>query len=119
MMHESKWPIFRSDSLAWNQSGTPQPPRLTPLHASNFERGNPIELIPQPPPRIHTFVFKGKNSVLKFTASALVIAATLGLAACDSKSEQKAQDAQAHQENAQQKMESAQAKVNDAAKENA
>ncbi|WP_122421101.1 hypothetical protein [Pseudomonas viridiflava] len=57
--------------------------------------------------------------MLKFTASALVIAATLGLAACDSKSEQKAQDAQAHQENAQQKMESAQTKVNDAAKENA
>jgi cell division protein ZapA (FtsZ GTPase activity inhibitor) len=50
--------------------------------------------------------------VLKFTASALLIVATLGLAACDSKSEQKAQDAQAHQEKSQEKMESAQDKVN-------
>ena len=59
---------------------------------------------------------------MRFTKIALatsVAALSLGLAACDSKSEQKAQDAQAHQENAQQKMESAQAKVNDAAKENA
>ncbi|MCR8717758.1 hypothetical protein NVV30_03495 [Pseudomonas syringae] len=56
--------------------------------------------------------------MLKFTASALLIVATLGLGACDSKSEQKAQDAQAHQEKSQEKMESAQDKVNEAAKEN-
>ncbi|MCH5515377.1 hypothetical protein [Pseudomonas syringae] len=56
--------------------------------------------------------------MLKLTASALILAATLGLAACDSKSEQKAQDAQAHQEKSQEKMESAQDKVNEAAKEN-
>ncbi|PBP52573.1 hypothetical protein [Pseudomonas syringae] len=56
--------------------------------------------------------------MLKLTASALTLAATLGLAACDSKSEQKAQDAQAHQEKSQEKMESAQDKVNEAAKEN-
>ncbi len=52
-------------------------------------------------------------------AVALMLAATLGLAACDKKSEDKAQDANQHAEQAQQKMSEAQDKVNDAAKENA
>ncbi|MDE1166285.1 MAG: hypothetical protein PW845_13050 [Pseudomonas sp.] len=55
----------------------------------------------------------------KTLAYALMLAASLGLAACDKKSEDKAQDAQQHAENAQQKMDDAQDKVNDAAKENA
>jgi len=50
----------------------------------------------------------------KTFAFALMLAATLGLAACDKKSEDKAQDAQKHAENAQQKMDEAQDKVNDA-----
>ncbi|RRV08044.1 hypothetical protein EGJ27_08245 [Pseudomonas sp. v388] len=54
----------------------------------------------------------------KVLAYALVLSASLGLAACDSKSEQKAQDAQAHTENAQQKVETAQDKMQDAKKEN-
>jgi hypothetical protein len=53
----------------------------------------------------------------KALAYALVLSASLGLAACDSKSEQKAQDAQAHTENAQQKAESAQDKMQEAKKE--
>ena len=52
-------------------------------------------------------------------AVALMLAASLGLAACDKKSEDKAQDANQHAEQAQQKMSEAQDKVNDAAKENA
>ena len=52
-------------------------------------------------------------------AVALMLAASLGLAACDKKSEDKAQDAAAHSEQAQQDMAKAQDKVNDAAKENA
>jgi len=52
-------------------------------------------------------------------AYALMLAASLGLAACDKKSEDKAQDAQQHAEQAQQKMDDAQDKMNDAAKENA
>ena len=52
-------------------------------------------------------------------AYALVLSASLGLAACDSKSEQKAQDAQAHTENAQQKTETAQDHMQEAAKETA
>jgi hypothetical protein len=51
--------------------------------------------------------------------SALMLTAALGLAACDKKSEDKQQDAQAHAESAQKKMDQAQDKVNDAAKENA
>jgi hypothetical protein len=54
----------------------------------------------------------------KVLAYALVLSASLGLAACDSKSEQKAQDAQAHTENAQQKVETAQDKMQEANKEN-
>lgn len=54
----------------------------------------------------------------KVLAYALVLATSLGLAACDSKSEQKTQDAQAHAENAQQKAESAQDKMQEAGKEN-
>ena len=52
-------------------------------------------------------------------AVALMLAASLGLAACDKKSEDKAQDAAQHSEHAQEKMSEAQDKVNDAAKENA
>ena len=52
-------------------------------------------------------------------AVALMLAATLGLAACDKKSEDKAQDATQHAEQAQEKMNEAQDKVNEAAKENA
>ena len=52
-------------------------------------------------------------------AVALMLAASLGLAACDKKSEDKAQDAAQHSEQAQEKMSEAQDKVNDAAKENA
>lgn len=52
-------------------------------------------------------------------ATALMLTAALGLAACDKKSEDKQQDAQSHAEQAQKKMDQAQDKVNDAAKENA
>ena len=52
-------------------------------------------------------------------AVALMLAASLGLAACDKKSEDKAQDAAAHSEQAQKDMAKAQDKVNDAARENA
>jgi hypothetical protein len=55
----------------------------------------------------------------KTLAIALMLTATLGLAACDKKSEDKAQDAAKHTEEAQQKMNEAQNKVNEAAKENA
>lgn len=52
-------------------------------------------------------------------AFAVMLAAALGLAACDKASENKAQDAQEHAEQAQKKMDDAQDKMNDAAKENA
>lgn len=52
-------------------------------------------------------------------AVAVMLAAALGLAACDKASEDKAQDAQEHAEQAQEKMNDAQDKMNDAAKENA
>ncbi|MFC6300031.1 hypothetical protein GNF76_11190 [Pseudomonas sp. CCM 7893] len=55
----------------------------------------------------------------KTLAISLMLAAALGLAACDKKSEDKAQDANQHAEQAQQKMSEAQDKVNEAAKENA
>ncbi|KNC12824.1 MULTISPECIES: hypothetical protein [Pseudomonas] len=55
----------------------------------------------------------------KTLAYSLMLAATLGLAACDKKSEDKAQDAAEHRQEAQEKMDSAQEKMNDAAKENA
>ena len=55
----------------------------------------------------------------KTLAISMMLAAALGLAACDKKSEDKAQDAAAHAEQAQQDMAKAQDKVNDAAKENA
>ena len=55
----------------------------------------------------------------KTFAVALMLAASLGLAACDKKSEDKAQDAAQHSEQAQEKMNEAQDKVNEAAKENA
>jgi protein involved in sex pheromone biosynthesis len=55
----------------------------------------------------------------KTLAISMMLAAALGLAACDKKSEDKAQDAQAHSEQAQKDMAKAQDKVNDAAKENA
>lgn len=55
----------------------------------------------------------------KALAYALALSASLGLAACDSKSEQKAQDAQAHTENAQQKTETAQEHLQEAQKETA
>jgi len=48
--------------------------------------------------------------VQKFFVGSLVLAAAIGLSACDSKSEDKAQQAQQHAEQAQDKM-------NDAAKE--
>lgn len=54
----------------------------------------------------------------KTLAIALMLAASLGLAACDKKSEDKAQDANQHSQEAQQKMGEAQDKVNEAAKEN-
>ena len=52
-------------------------------------------------------------------AFALMLAAAMGLAACDKASEDKAQDAQQHAEQAQEKMGEAQDKMNEAAKENA
>lgn len=52
----------------------------------------------------------------KTLAIALMLTASLGLAACDKKSEDKAQDANQHAEQAQQKMNEAQDKVNEAAK---
>ncbi|MEK1839268.1 hypothetical protein ACQKPC_29500 [Pseudomonas sp. NPDC089918] len=55
----------------------------------------------------------------KTLAIALMLTASLGLAACDKKSEDKAQDATKHAEQAQEKMGEAQDKVNEAAKENA
>ena len=55
----------------------------------------------------------------KTLAISMMLAAALGLAACDKKSEDKAKDAAAHSEQAQQDMAKAQDKVNDAAKENA
>ncbi|MFF7708381.1 hypothetical protein [Pseudomonas sp. NPDC007930] len=54
----------------------------------------------------------------KTLATALILAASLGLAACDNASD-KAKDAQQHKEAAQQQMDKAQEHVNDAAKENA
>lgn len=51
-------------------------------------------------------------------ATALILAASLGLAACDNASD-KAKDAQGHKEAAQQQMDKAQEHVNEAAKENA
>jgi protein involved in sex pheromone biosynthesis len=62
---------------------------------------------------------KEKHPMRKTLAIALMLTATLGLAACDKKSEDKAQDAAQHTEEAQQKMNEAQNKVNEAAKENA
>jgi Ni/Co efflux regulator RcnB len=53
----------------------------------------------------------------KVLACALVLSASLGLAACDSQSEQKAQDAQAHTEKAQQKVETAQDHMKEAEKQ--
>ena len=55
----------------------------------------------------------------KTLAISMMLAAALGLAACDKKSEDKAQDAAAHSEQAQKDWATAQDKVNDAAKENA
>ena len=54
----------------------------------------------------------------KTLAISMMLAAALGLAACDKKSEDKAQDAAAHSEQAQKDMAAAQDKVNEAAKEN-
>ncbi|ETK19025.1 lipoprotein [Pseudomonas sp. FH4] len=62
---------------------------------------------------------KEKHPMRKTFAVSLMLAAALGLAACDKKSEDKAQDATQHAEQAQEKMSEAQDKVNDAAKENA
>jgi hypothetical protein len=62
---------------------------------------------------------KEKHPMRKTFAVALMLTASLGLAACDKKSEDKAQDANQHAEQAQQDMNKAQDKVNDAAKENA
>jgi hypothetical protein len=62
---------------------------------------------------------KEKHPMRKTLAIALMLTASLGLAACDKKSEDKAQDANQHAEQAQQDMNKAQDKVNDAAKENA
>jgi len=55
----------------------------------------------------------------KTLAISMMLAAALGLAACDKKSEDKDQDAAAHSEQAQKDVAKAQDKVNDAAKENA
>jgi hypothetical protein len=53
----------------------------------------------------------GVSHVQKFLACPLILAAAIGMSACDSKSEDKAQQAQHHAEQAQDKM-------NDAATEN-
>ncbi len=55
----------------------------------------------------------------KAFARLLIISCALGLAACDSKSEQKAQDAQAHTETAQKKTEQAQAHLQQAEQQKA
>jgi methyl-accepting chemotaxis protein len=64
-------------------------------------------------------IHKEIHPMRKTLAIALMLTASLGLAACDKKSEDKAQDANQHAEQAQEKMNEAQDKVNDAAKENA
>ena len=61
---------------------------------------------------------KEKHPLRKTLAISMMLAAALGLAACDKKSENKAQDAAAHSEQAQKDMAAAQDKVNEAAKEN-
>jgi hypothetical protein len=66
-----------------------------------------------------SYFHKEKHPMRKTLTIALMLAASLGLAACDKKSEDKAQDAAQHSEQAQQDMNKAQDKVNDAAKENA
>jgi hypothetical protein len=66
-----------------------------------------------------SYIHKEKHPMRKTFAIALMLAASLGLAACDKKSEDKAQDANQHAEQAQEKMNEAQDKVNEAAKENA
>lgn len=53
----------------------------------------------------------------KSLAYALMLSATLGLAACDKKSENTQQDANKAAQQSQESMEKAQDKVNDAAKE--
>jgi hypothetical protein len=60
-----------------------------------------------------------KHPMRKTLAIALMLTASLGLAACGKKSEDKAQEATQHTEQAQEKMSEAQDKVNEAAKENA
>ena len=55
----------------------------------------------------------------KTLAIALMLTASLGLAACDKKSEDKAQDANQHAEQAQQDMNKAQAESNAAAQDEA
>ena len=67
---------------------------------------------------VHAF-HQEKHPMRKTLAIALMLTASLGLAACDKKSEDKAQEAEKHAEQAQQDMSKAQDKVNDAAKENA
>jgi hypothetical protein len=60
---------------------------------------------------------KEKHPMRKSLAIALMLSATLGLAACDKKSEDKQQDANKAAEQSQESMQKAQDKVNDAAKE--
>lgn len=55
----------------------------------------------------------------KALARVLIVSCALGLAACDSKSEQKAQDAQAHRESAQINTEKAEQQKAEAAKDQA
>ncbi len=57
--------------------------------------------------------------MFKPLAYSLMIAATLGLAACDNKAEQKAQDAQQHAEKAADKMDAAQENMQQAAEHDA
>jgi hypothetical protein len=57
--------------------------------------------------------------MMKALTCSLLLTAVFGLAACDKKSEDKAQEAQKHAEHAQEKMSDAQDKVKQAAKEDA
>jgi biopolymer transport protein ExbB/TolQ len=60
---------------------------------------------------------KEKHLMRNTLAIALMLSATLGLAACDKKSEDKQQDANKAAQQSQESMQKAQDKVNDAAKE--
>jgi uncharacterized lipoprotein YehR (DUF1307 family) len=62
-------------------------------------------------------IHKEKHPMRKYLVCALMLSATLGLAACDKSSENKQQEANKAAQESQDSMSKAQDKVNDAAKE--